>query len=264
MIAEARREEIRTLLMTSGAVTVGELQSRFGISPMTARRDLDVLERRGSARRTHGGAVLPSVAAPEDSFAKRVEVATDAKQRLAEAAFGLLMPGETIFLDSSSTAYFLARRIAVGGLSVRVLTNSGPVMQVLTTCEDPQVQLYVIGGMERRLTGSFVGPSSVRMVRDHFVDRFFLSVTGIARDRILTDADSLEAAVKRAMLEQARETVLLMDDSKLTTHGGHAIAPLKDVSLVLAHGLSGEEARRLRTNDVDVQLVRSEMSHGRH
>src|SRR4051794_29678277 len=179
MIAEARREEIRTLLMTSGVVTVGELQSRFGISPMTARRDLDVLERRGSARRTHGGAVLPSVATPEDSFAKRVEVATDAKQRLAEAAFGRLMPGETIFLDSSSTA----------------------------------------------------------------------------RDRILTDADSLEAAVKRAMLEQARETVLLMDDSKLTTHGGHAIAPLKDVSLVLGAGLARADAERLRASDVDVRLL---------
>src|SRR4051794_17643065 len=258
MIAEARREVIRTLLIESGAVTVGELQSRFGISPMTARRDLDVLEQRGSARRTHGGAVLPSVATPEDSFAKRLEVAADAKQRLADAALALLGPGETIFLDSSSTPYFLARRIASGGLPLRVLTNSGPVTQVLMTCEDPQVQLYVIGGMERRLTGSFVGPSSVRMVRDHFVDRFFLSVTGIARERILTDADSLEAAVKRAMLEQARETVLLMDDSKLTTHGGHAIAPLTNVSLVLAHGLSGAEAQRLRANDVEVQLVRGE------
>src|SRR3954468_5878729 len=144
MIAEARRERIRSLLIESGVVTVGDLQVRFGISPMTVRRDLDVLEQRGSARRTHGGAVLPSVATPEDSFAKRLEVATDAKQRLAEAAFALLRPGETIFLDSSSTAYFLARRIASGGLAVRVLTNSGPVMQVLTTCEDPQVELYMI------------------------------------------------------------------------------------------------------------------------
>jgi DeoR/GlpR family transcriptional regulator of sugar metabolism len=255
VIAEARREEIRTLLMASGAVTVSELQSRFGISPMTVRRDLDVLEQRGSARRTHGGAVLPSVATPEDSFAKRLGVAAEAKQRLADAAFELLGEGETVFLDSSSTAYFLARRIASGGLTLRVLTNSGPAMQALMASENEQVQLYAIGGMERRLTGSFVGPSSVRMVRDHFVDRFFLSVTGIARHRILTDVDSLEAAVKRAMLEQARETVLLMDDSKLTTHGGHAIAPLKDVSLVLADGLSAEEAERLRANDVDVHLV---------
>lgn len=257
MIAEARREEIRTLLLQTGAVTVGELQSRFGISPMTARRDLDVLEQRGSARRTHGGAILPSVSAPEHSFAKRLGVAVEAKQRLAEAACALLAPGETIFLDSSSTAYFLARRIASVGVAVRVLTNSAPVMQVLMSCGDPKVQLYAIGGMERRLTGSFVGPSSVRMVRDHFVDRFFLSVTGIARHRILTDADSLEAAVKRAMLEQARETVLLMDDSKLSTHGGHAIALLQAVSVVLADGLSQQDVERLATHAADTRFVRS-------
>ena len=172
MIAETRAAEAdqESLLMESGAVTVSQLQTRFGISPMTARRDLEALEQRGSARRTHGGAVLPSLAAPEDSFTKRVGVAADAKLRLADAAFELLKPGETVFLDSSSTAYFLARRIAQGGRAVRVLTNSGPVMQVLTACEDPQVELYVIGGVHRRLTGSFVGPSAVRMIREHFVD----------------------------------------------------------------------------------------------
>ena len=89
-LAEARREMIRELLMEAGAVTVSQLQARFGISPMTARRDLDELERRGGARRTHGGAVLPSIAAPEDSFTQRVAVAAEAKLRLADAAFELL------------------------------------------------------------------------------------------------------------------------------------------------------------------------------
>src|SRR4051794_35647508 len=167
MIAEARRQEIRTLLMETGAVSVSQLQARFGVSPMTARRDLLALEHRGSARRTHGGAVLPSLAVPEDSFTQRVGVATEAKMRLAEAAFAMLAGGETVFLDSSSTAYFLARRIADGGRALKVITNSGPVMQVLAACEDPNVELYAIGGMLRRITGSYVGPSSVRMIREH-------------------------------------------------------------------------------------------------
>src|SRR4051794_24565933 len=260
MIAGARREEIRQLLMEAGAVTVSQLQEQFGISPMTARRDLDALERQGTARRTHGGAVLPSLAAPEDSFTKRVGVAAEAKLRLADAAFELLNPGETLFLDSSSTAYFLARRIAQGGRAVRVLTNSGPVMQVLTACENSQVELYVIGGVHRRLTGSFVGPSAVRMIREHFVDRVFLSVTGLAHHRVLTDADGLEAAVKRAMIEQAREAVLLLDASKLTKHGKHAVATLKQMSLVLADELNGEDARRLGTEGVTVRDLSAEVA----
>ncbi len=82
--------------MQSGAVTVSQLQVQFGVSPMTARRDT-----------------------------QRMGVAIEAKVRLADAAFAPLRGGETVFLDSSSTAFFLARRIADGSLSLRVITNSG-------------------------------------------------------------------------------------------------------------------------------------------
>ena len=254
-LSEQRREQIRALLIEAGAVTVGELQARFSVSPMTARRDLDELERRGLAKRTHGGAVLPSVAAPENSFAQRVGVATEAKARLADAAFELLRPDETIFLDSSSTAFYLAGRIAVEAIRVRVITNSGPVMQVLAAGEDPDVDLYAVGGKLRRLTGSYVGPSSVRTVREHFADRLFLSVTGVTRDGTLTDIDVLEAEVKRAMLAQAEESVLLLDGSKLAAHGRQAIASLAAVTLVLADGLAESDAERLRAGGAIVRLT---------
>ena len=67
MLAESRRAAIVDLLRSSGSVTVGQLEDRFGISSMTARRDLADLERQGLARRTHGGAVLPAISAHEDS-----------------------------------------------------------------------------------------------------------------------------------------------------------------------------------------------------
>jgi DeoR/GlpR family transcriptional regulator of sugar metabolism len=255
MLAATRREEIHSMLLESGAVTVSQLQTRFGVSPMTARRDLDELERHGSARRTHGGAVLPSIAAPENSFTQRVAVAPDAKGRHADAAFELLRGGETVFLDSSSTAYFLACRIADGRLPLRVLTNSGPVLQVLAGCEEPKVELYAIGGMLRRLTGSYVGPSAVRMIREHFADKLFLSVTGVTVSGVLTDADDLEASVKAAMLEQAKESVLLLDASKVSARGRQAIAPLRAVSRVIADGLSDAEAEALRAVGTTVRLV---------
>src|SRR4051794_38536001 len=98
VLAESRRREVADRLRASGAVTVAEIMERFGVSPMTARRDLAELERRGIVRRTHGGAVLPTVSAHEDSFARRLELASDDKLRLAEAAVDRLSPRETIFL----------------------------------------------------------------------------------------------------------------------------------------------------------------------
>jgi DeoR/GlpR family transcriptional regulator of sugar metabolism len=222
---------------------------------MTVRRDLEALEQRGIARRTHGGAVLPSVAIPDGSFTQRIGQATDAKLRLAEAACDMLTGGESVFLDSSTTAYFVARRIAQGSLSMRVITNSGPVMQLLAASEETNLDLYAIGGMLRRLTGSYVGPSSVRAIRDLCADKVFLGVTGVTAGGVLTDTDPLEASVKLAMLEQSRESILLVDDSKFATHGRQAIASLDAISLVLADGLEDEELDRLRLKGVAVRLV---------
>jgi DeoR/GlpR family transcriptional regulator of sugar metabolism len=254
-LGEARRELIRTMLMDAGAVTVSELQVRFGISPITARRDLDELERRGSARRTHGGAVLPSVLAPEHSFAQRMGVATRAKERLAEAALELVCERETVFLDSSTTAYFVARGLARDGKAVRVITNSGPIMQVIAACEHPQIELVAIGGTLRRFTGSFVGPASVRAVREHFADRLFMSVTGITPSGVMTDGDVLEAEVKRAMLEQAGETTVLVDGAKLAVQGRQAIGPITAATRVLADGPSAADCARLRAAGAAVQVV---------
>src|ERR671939_111673 len=112
VLAETRRREIAETLRTAGSITVAEVVARYGVSAMTARRDLADLERRGIVRRTHGGAVLPTVSGHEDSFARRLKVDVDAKRRLADAATAGLAPGETVFLDSSTTSFYVARRLA--------------------------------------------------------------------------------------------------------------------------------------------------------
>jgi DeoR/GlpR family transcriptional regulator of sugar metabolism len=227
---------VAELLQNEGAVTITDLQARFGVSPMTARRDLTILADRGIARRTHGGAVLPSIASGEHSVRHRLGVAPEAKARLAEAAFASLRAGETIFLDASSTTYFVARLIAEHALGVRVITNSLPVLQELAGAD---AEVVAIGGTFRRLTCSYVGPAAVRAVRDHFADRLLMSVTGVTANGVMTDVDPLEAEVKRAMLEQAEYSVLLLDESKLSARGPQAIAPVGATSLVLADGLAG-------------------------
>ena len=255
MLAMARRSAIADLLRDAGVVTVTELEARFGVSPMTARRDLAELERQGVARRTHGGAVLPSISGKEDSFTQRVEVATEAQARLAEVAVALLAPRETVFLDSSSTTYYVARRIVEIGLGVTVITNSLPVMEIIAASETPNVRLVGVGGTLRPLTRSYVGPYAVHTVRGHFADRLFLSVKGVTRDGVLTDADELEAEVKRTMIAQAEEPVLLLDDSKLGARGQNAIAAVTDVATVLAHGAPQSALAPLRASGVRVEVV---------
>jgi DeoR/GlpR family transcriptional regulator of sugar metabolism len=255
VLAESRRAAIVDLLRSTGAVTVAELEERFGISSMTARRDLADLERQGLARRTHGGAILPAISAHEDSFVHRLEAATDAKLALARAAVSLIAPQESVFLDSSSTAYFVALRILEQGLEVTMITNSLPVMDLVGTSSSPNVELIGVCGTLRPLTRSFVGPFAVHTVLGHFADRLFLSVKGVTPDGALTDADPLEAEVKATMIAHAQEAVLLIDESKLKARGLNAVGRVADLSGVLTYGVVAKGLAALRATGVPVRPI---------
>jgi DeoR/GlpR family transcriptional regulator of sugar metabolism len=255
LLADARRAAIVERLRVTGSVTVAELEEQFGVSSMTARRDLDGLERRGLARRTHGGAVLPAFTAHEDSFASRLEVAADAKRALARAAAAAVQPGESLFLDSSTSAYHVARELLDRGVSATVITNSLPVMELVGAHPSAAIDLVAVGGMLRRLTRSFVGPFAVHTVLGHIADRLYFSVKGVTPDGALTDPDSLEAEVKRAMVAHSEQPVLLLDESKLATHGRSVLGRLADVSSVLACGVPDDRLRALRAAGAVVEVV---------
>ena len=91
-------------------------------------------------------------------FAQRLRDAPEAKARLAEAAFALLSPRETVFLDASSTTYYVARLIAMRGLPLRVITNSLPILHELSGADQADIEVVAIGGTFRRVPCSYVGP----------------------------------------------------------------------------------------------------------
>jgi DeoR/GlpR family transcriptional regulator of sugar metabolism len=231
---------------------------------MTARRDLAELERQGVARRTHGGAVLPAITSHEDSFSSRLERSSLPKHSLAQAAAALVMPGESVFLDSSSTAYHVAARVLERAIPLTILTNSQPIIELVTLHHDRSVELIGIGGSMRRLTRSFVGPLATAAVAAYYADRLFFSVKGISEAGVITDADPLEAEVKRSMIQHAEVATLLVDRSKLGVRGLAVIEPISEVDLILAEGFSSLEVERLSAHGVEVRDLPGAPESGGH
>jgi DeoR/GlpR family transcriptional regulator of sugar metabolism len=255
MLAEQRQQRIAELIRESGSTTVAMLEEEFGISSATARRDLAVLERQGKVKRTHGGAVLPGFTQQEDSFQQRLEEAVPAKKRLAQAALALLGEEETVFVDSSTTAYYATQRVLAAVRRVTILTNLMPVMELFTTVGSPDVKLIGMGGSFRGLTLSFVGPCTVRMVESYLTDRVFFSVGGLTHEGYLTDSNPLEAEVKRTMIKQAAKPVLLVDGRKFERRGLSVITHISDVSLVLTADAHKQRVEALAESGVEVQSV---------
>jgi DeoR/GlpR family transcriptional regulator of sugar metabolism len=192
VVPAERRRLILEMLREQGSLTVGAVEEAFEVSPMTARRDFALLAEGGHARRTHGGAVLPELAAHEDSFQSRLAQEVDAKRRLASAVVETVKPGETIFVDCSSSSYYVVREVLDRGLGVTLLTNSVPVMALVGGADAPQVELIGLGGTYRKLTQSFVGAHALRAIESFFADRVIFSCKGIERQGFLTDPDALE------------------------------------------------------------------------
>ncbi len=255
VVPEERRRLILELLRERRSITVGAVEQQFGISQMTARRDLAILVREGHARRTHGGAVLPDLAAHEDSFRHRLDLEVTDKERLATAVVSTLEPSETVFVDSSTTGFYVARAILSAGVTVTVLTSSLPVMHLLGNADAPNVDLIALGGSFRKLTHSFVGPDTVRSLRGYLVDRVVFSVKGITKEGLLTDADPLEAEVKRAMIAHAQTAVLLATTQKFEDRGLAVVCPARDVDVAYVTDPSSEAMHLLESHGVSTRRV---------
>jgi DeoR/GlpR family transcriptional regulator of sugar metabolism len=252
LVPEERRRLILELLRERRSISVGAVEQQFGVSPMTARRDLAILVREGHARRTHGGAVLPDLAAHEDSFRHRFDLEVAEKERLARAVVATIEPNETLFVDSSTTGYYVAQAIVEAGMNVTVLTSSLPVMNLIGTGDAPNVDLIALGGTFRKLTHSYVGPDTVRALRGYLVDRVVFSVKAVTPEGLLTDADPLEAEVKRAMIAHAQTSALLATAAKFGDRGLAVVAPLREIDVAYVIDPPADAVRMLEDHGVSV------------
>jgi DeoR/GlpR family transcriptional regulator of sugar metabolism len=254
-LPERRQQRIAMRVREAGSVTVSGLEKELGISAATARRDLALLERQGKVKRTHGGAVPPGLTQHEDSFQQRLGEAVEQKKRLARAAAAQLGADETVFIDSSTTAYYAAWRILAGTPGVTCLTNLVPVMDLFSNADPSGTSMVGLGGIFRALTLSFVGPCTIHTIESYMADRAFLSVKGITSEGYLTDINPLEAEVKKAMIRHAERPVLLVDGRKFEQRGFSVIDHVSEVSLVVTADARRSHVEALEALGVEVQSV---------
>jgi DeoR family transcriptional regulator of aga operon len=198
---------------------------------------------------------MPGLAQHEDSFQQRLGEAVEAKKRLARAASALLEAEESAFIDSSTTAYYAVQRMLADASNVTFLTGLLPVMDLFSTADPSAVSMVGFGGIFRPLTLSFVGPCTIRMIESYWADRTFFSVKGITPEGQLTEANPLEAEVKRAMIRQATSPVLLVDGRKFGRRGLSVITDVREVALVLAADASEDRMAALAEAGVEVRRV---------
>jgi DeoR/GlpR family transcriptional regulator of sugar metabolism len=206
-----RRRALLDVMQREGEVQVKQLAAELGCSEMTVRRDLDVLEHEGAVRRVHGGAVRVQLRRDELPYAARVLEAGEAKQRIGQAVAGLISSGETVILDSGTTALEVAR--ALRGRPVTVLPLG--LRALLELADDDAISLICPGGDVRpgelTVTGELAEVAFERLRFDTLV----LSGCGLHEREGVTTHVPADARVRRAAIGAARRVILASDASKI-------------------------------------------------
>ncbi len=233
VFAEERQHQIGRLVGELGRVRVGDLVQRFGVSGVTIRKDLDVLERQGRVVRTHGGAVSPAGAGMERAFDVRERLQRAEKEAIGREASSMVADGESIALDASTTAYAMARHLRARGgwLHLTVVTNGLRIALELAGVAG--VTVVMPGGFIRPEALSLVGPLGEGLLQRVNVQRAFLGATGFSVEAGLCDGTEEEAQIKRLLVAAATETVGLVDHTKWSRRSLATFCPTSSLTAVV-------------------------------
>ena len=238
---ETRRSRLLELVRQRGFATLPDLAGELRVSESTIRRDLDVLEENGSAKRTYGGAFYTGPSPQLPHFDRRQATQLEQKRQIALTAATLIDEGDTILLDGGSTAYELARLLVDRAL--QVVTNSLPVANLFTASD--RADLVLIGGYLHTRTGVCLGPYANAMLADLNVRRAVLSVSGVT-EKGYYNSNLLLVETEQAMMAAADEVIVVADSSKFGHTSLALLCGLSEVDLlVVDRGITDQWRERL-------------------
>lgn len=245
------------LLLRNGFVRVRDLSSRFGVSAVTIRHDLQQLEERQLAKRVHGGAMPLAGARIERSFEEVMTEQVDQKAAIARTAAGLLSSGESILLDvGTSTAALADELVARTDLKELMIFTNGLKIALGLEAAHPRCAIVVTGGTLRPKQHSLVDPLAAPMLDGVRVDTLFLGCNGVDPNVGVTNINVPEAAVKRRMIDAAARCVVLADSSKIGTRALATVCPVDQIDVLITdRGAEPAVIESVREQGVDVILA---------
>ncbi|GHO83460.1 DeoR/GlpR family DNA-binding transcription regulator [Dictyobacter formicarum] len=206
-----RREQIARTLEEHPRLSVQDLSELFLVSAVTIRKDLTWLQERKLIVRTHGGAILARSIYAEPAFDIRRQLQRVEKDRIGLLAARLVRDGDSIAIDSSTTALALTRHL-LNRQELSIVTNG--VRASMELAGYPGISVLTPGGMLRRESFSLVGSWGTPVLQRINIQTAFVGARGLTLSEGLTEVSSEEMTFKRALVEAAHEVVALVDHTK--------------------------------------------------
>jgi DeoR/GlpR family transcriptional regulator of sugar metabolism len=254
LFLEERLDQITTLLQEQGRVSVTDLSERFGVSAVTIRNDLGILEQQGHLVRTHGGALaLPDLGTELPAFALRKELHLAQKEKIGQAAAALVRDGDSIALDASTTAWQIARHLK-DRRELTIVTNG--LFVALEFLDSPSVTVVMPGGSLRTASASLVGDQGASILDRYHVQKGFFGAGGFTIEEGLTDTSQYEVELKQHMVRRSKQVIAVIDSSKWGQVTFSSLAAVDELDHVISDQAAPPDlVNNLRELGIRVTLV---------
>ena len=255
MLPAERRQKMSRIIKQQGAVNTRDLAEALGISIMTVRRDLKILEEQNQLEITWGGAVPVGFQAHDIPRAHKAGSMQQAKASIARAALDLIEDDSFIALDAGTTTLELARLLPSLGLKrLNVATPDLEIAMLLSG--HAQINVYLAGGQ--------LDPVSRACNDAETTDYMYRLRTTIAFmgtnvwDTLhgVTTSSTTKMHLKRQIMESAQKCVLLADSSKYANFSPWRVAGLEEFDLVITDAaISAKDCKELEALDVKLRYA---------
>jgi DeoR/GlpR family transcriptional regulator of sugar metabolism len=249
--AERARRAL-ALIHARGEASVGELAEHFAVSEVTVRNDLSALARQGLVDRVHGGARATSSHQSEPDFDVRVRLQEPEKRAIARAAAELVVHGDVIALDCSTTAYYLALELH-NKRELVVVTNGLRVASALAN--EPGVTVIVAGGVLRPAGMSTVGDLASGFLQELRANKGFFGARGLRHDEGLSELNPEEARTKRELAARCDQVIGIADSTKWGRSALRSFVPPEQLDVVVTDSGSPADAIDALRRDYGVDVI---------
>ena len=230
MYQNEREIEILKVLAEENYVTVKSLSDRLFTSQSSIRRDLQTLEGQGLIRRSYGGAELSKSASGILPFSTRAHRNIAAKKSMAQKAAALVNKGDMVFLDQSSSSYYVAAELRkIPGITV--VTNN---VEILTLLSQTDLQVISTGGhLSRSNRNCLLGTDAQQLFSQIHADILFFSAKAMTPDGTVYDCDREEICLRHQMLASADKRVFLCGSDKYGQTSGYKQCTADDLHYII-------------------------------
>jgi len=242
---------ILDILARNKTMKIPMLAELLDVSQVTLRKDLDIIEKRGIIKRSHGYVSLDGA----HETGKRLAIDHSIKKRIAKAATQIVEDGETVMMESGSCCALFAEELARARKNVTIITNSIFIVNYLY---NQDIKIITLGGYYQPEAQVLVGPMTAKCGELFYTDKFFLGADGYIPEHGFTGSDHLRSETALELAKYAKNIFVLTESAKFQRRGAYSLIGLDKLSGVFTDESIPKEAEAaLIKNNVSLYKVPS-------